>query len=240
METEGPAPTPLSLPLERGGGAQRRRGPARPLPPSVEHPAHKLRPLDFALPKGGGRLVSTHAALSPELGSILKARSGCKSGTTAPGVQGAGRGPRRFLWLLSCPRKKVTRLSGRDPTTPPAGCRKILRRGNPSNPIPATAQQPKEKASGLRGSKFPAGRNKVDPSPYPPPKGGGWLVGTLRPLPLPRGRLASENRGASARPSQPPLGKGRWRAAPERFYPPAAALRRTSTPKLRPLPIPAA
>ena len=62
-------------------------------------------------------------------------------------------------------------LSGRDPTTPPAGCRKIPRRGNPSNPVPATAQQPKEKASGLRGSKFPAGGNKVDPSPYPPPEG---------------------------------------------------------------------
>src|SRR5699024_8798752 len=86
-------------------------------------------PSQFQQPKGGGSLVSPHAALSPELGSKLKARSGCKSGTTAPGVQGAGRGPRRFLWLLSCPRKKVTRLSGRDPTTPPAGCRKILRRG---------------------------------------------------------------------------------------------------------------
>ena len=50
-------------------------------------------PSQFQQPKGGGRLVSTHAALSPELGSKLKARSGCKSGTTAPGVQGAGRGP---------------------------------------------------------------------------------------------------------------------------------------------------
>ena len=93
VETEGPAPTPLSLPLERGGGAQRRRGSTRPLSPSVEHPAPKPRPLNFAPPKGGGSLVSTHAALSPELGSRLKARSGCKSGTTAPGVQGAGRGP---------------------------------------------------------------------------------------------------------------------------------------------------
>ena len=133
VETEGPAPAPLSLPLERGGGAQRRRGSARQLPPSVEPITPKLRPLDSALPKGGGSLVSTHAALSPELGSMLKVQSGCKSGTTAPGVQGAGRGPRRFLWLLSCPRKKVTRLSGRDPTTPPAGCRKIPRRGDPSS-----------------------------------------------------------------------------------------------------------
>ena len=66
---------------------------------------------------------------------------------------------------------------------------------------PLRCAPPKEKASGSRGSKFPAGRNKVAPSPYPPPKGGGWLVGALRPLPLPRGRLVSGNRGASARPS---------------------------------------
>src|SRR5699024_9922197 len=125
VETEGSAPAPLSLPLERGGGAQRRRGSTRQLPPSVEPTTPKPYPLHFLPPKGGGRLVSAHAALSPELGSKLKARSGRKSGTTAPGVQGAGRGPRRFLWLLSCPCKKVTRLSGRDPTTPPAGCRKI-------------------------------------------------------------------------------------------------------------------
>ena len=107
--------------------------PLRPLPPSVGEPPPNPAPSISHLPKGGGRLVSTHAALSPELGSSLKARSGCKSGTTAPGVQGAGRGPRRFLWLLSCPRKKVTRLSGRDPTTPPAGCRKMIRRENPSS-----------------------------------------------------------------------------------------------------------
>ena len=103
----------------------------RPLPPSVGETAFPPGPLDSAPPKGGGRLVSTHAALSPELGSSLKARSGRKSGTTAPGVQGAGRGPRRFLWLLSCPRKKVPRLSGRDPTTPPAGCRKMVRGKTP-------------------------------------------------------------------------------------------------------------
>ena len=115
----------LGSPFKGSCRRRRLRGPIRPLPPSVEPIAPKLRPLDFAPPKCGGRLVSTHAALSPELGSKLKAMSGCKSGTTAPGVQGAGRGPRRFLWLLSCPRKKVTRLSGRDPTTPPAGCRKI-------------------------------------------------------------------------------------------------------------------
>ena len=84
---------PLSLPLERGGGAQRRRGPIRQLPPSVEGTPPNSAPSQFQQPKGGGRLVSTHAALSLELGSKLKARSGRKSGTTAPGVQGAGRGP---------------------------------------------------------------------------------------------------------------------------------------------------
>ena len=97
METEGPAPTPLSLPLERGGGPQGRRGPLRQLPPSVEQVPPNSAPSQFQQPKGGGSLVSTHAALSLELGSRLKARSGCKSRTTAPGVQGAGRGPRRFL-----------------------------------------------------------------------------------------------------------------------------------------------
>ena len=143
-ETEGPAPAPLSLPLERGGGAQRRRGPIRQLPPSVEYSAPNSAPSQFQQPKGGGRLVSTHAALSPELGSKLKARSGCKSGTTAPGVQGAGRGPRRpppcpppegEAGRGRCPRKKVTRLSGRDPTTPPAGCRKIPGGEAPQPPL---------------------------------------------------------------------------------------------------------
>ena len=106
METEGSAPAPLSLPLERGGGAQRRRGSTRPLSPSVEHPAPKPRPLDFAPPKGGGRLVSTHAALSPELGSKLKARSGRKSGTTAPGVQGPAEAPGGFFgYFLARARK---------------------------------------------------------------------------------------------------------------------------------------
>ena len=68
-------------PLGRMPENLRRGNPSNPTPSA----AHQ--------PKGGGRLVSTHAALSPELGSSLKARSGCKSGTTAPGVQGAGRGP---------------------------------------------------------------------------------------------------------------------------------------------------
>ena len=93
METERPAPTPLSLPLERGGGPKGRRGSTRQLPPSVEEVPSNPIPSATQQPKGGGRLVSTHAALSPELGSKLKARSGCKSRTTAPGVQGAGRGP---------------------------------------------------------------------------------------------------------------------------------------------------
>ncbi len=108
---------------------------ARCRPPSNTQPPNSA-PSATQQPKGGGSLVSTHAALSPELGSRLKARSGCKSRTTAPGVQGAGRGPRRFLWLLSCPRKKVTRLSGRDPTTSPAGCRKIPGGETPQTPPP--------------------------------------------------------------------------------------------------------
>ena len=125
----------FSMPPKTAGRKGRgRRGPLCQPPPSVEETAFPPGPLDYAPPKGGGSLVSTHAALSPELGSMLKARSGCKSGTTAPGVQGAGRGPRRFLWLLSCQRKKVTRLSGRDPTTPPAGCRKISGGGTPPKP----------------------------------------------------------------------------------------------------------
>ena len=112
----------------------------------------------------------------------------------------------------------------------PAGAR-----GGPSFVFPGSLRRnPLLIASGLMGLEFPAGGAKVDPSPYPPPRGGGWLVGTLRPLPLPRGRLASENRGASAHPSQPPLEKGRWRAAPERFYPPTAALRRAHTPQTPP------
>ena len=147
VETERPAPTPLSLPLERGGGPKGRRGPLRQLPPSVEAVPPNLAPSQFQQPKGGGSLVSTHAALSPELGSKLKAQSGCKSGTTAPGVQGAGRGPRRFLWLLSCPRKKVTRLSGRDPTTPPAGCRKTPEGGTPQTPPPPNSSNRKAAAA---------------------------------------------------------------------------------------------
>ena len=114
-------PSPRGSPPAGMPENSRRENPSNPTPSAAQQP------------KGGGRLVSTHAALSPELGSRLKAQSGCKSRTTAPGVQGAGRGPRRFLWLLSCPCKKVTRLSGRDPTTPPAGCREIPRRGNPSS-----------------------------------------------------------------------------------------------------------
>ena len=111
---------------------------------------------------------------------------------------------------------------------------RTLRRTTTPKLRPLDSAPPKEKASDRRGSKFPAGGTKVAPSPYPPPKGGGWLVGALRPLPLPRGRLVSGNRGASAHPSQPPLGKGRWPAGPERFYPPAAALRRTPNPQTPP------
>ena len=189
-KTEGPAPTPLSLPLERGGGAQRRRGSIRPRPLSVGEPTPNPIPSATQQPKGGGRLVSTHAALSPELGSSLKAQSGRKSGTTAPGVQGAGRGPLATSLVPFLFAQERNPPVGAGPDNPsgrmpenfkegnpssrgsqPAGMPENPRRGSPSNPIPATAQQPKEKASGLRGSKFPAGGNKVGPSPYPPPEG---------------------------------------------------------------------
>ena len=93
VETEGPAPTPLSLPLKRGGGAQRRRGATRQQPPSVEYPTPKPRPLRHALPKGGGSLVSTHAALSPELGSSLKARSAASLERQRLGSRGPAEAP---------------------------------------------------------------------------------------------------------------------------------------------------
>ena len=60
-----------------------------------------------------------------------------------------------------------------------------LRRTPNPKPRPLDFAPPKEKASGLRGSEFPAGGNKVDPSPYPPPKG---EVGERKPR---GGRLAA-------------------------------------------------
>ena len=154
--------------LRRGDPSPRGSQPAgMPENPRRGNPSNPV-PSQFQQPKGGGRLVSTHAALSPELGSKLKARSGRKSGTTAPGVQGAGRGPRRFLWLLSCPRKKVTRLSGRDPTTPPAGCRKMLRRENPSPRGSQPAGMPENsKRKKLKGD--PAGRPQAANTKLGPP-----------------------------------------------------------------------
>ena len=51
----------------------------------------------------------------------------------------------------------------------PAGAR-----GGPSYLFPGFFRRnPLLTASGLMGLEFPAGGNKVDPSPYPPPKGGG-------------------------------------------------------------------
>ena len=76
-----------------GGETPKKEAEGRPLQKPSEGRPPKPHPLRRAPPKGGGSLVSTHAALSPELGSKRKARSGRKSGTTAPGVQGAGRGP---------------------------------------------------------------------------------------------------------------------------------------------------
>ena len=47
----GQAPTPLSLPLERGGGPKGRRGPVRQLPPSVEQPPPNPGPSISNYPK---------------------------------------------------------------------------------------------------------------------------------------------------------------------------------------------
>ena len=187
-ETERPAPTPLSLPLERGGGAQRRRGSTRQLPPSVEEVPPNSVPSQFQQPKGGGRLVSPHAALSPELGSSLKARSGRKSGTTAPGVQGAGRGPRRpppypppegEAGRGRCPRKKGTPCRGgtRQPLRRDAG--KFQGGGTPppggANP-PECRKIPKEETFQLPAHRRPPGNTKLGPplAPAgPPPHRGG-------------------------------------------------------------------
>src|SRR5699024_9407547 len=85
----------------------------------------------------------------------------------------------------------------------PAGAR-----GGPSYVFPGFFRRnPLLTASGLRGSKFPAGRNKVAPSPYPPPKGGGWLVGALRPLPLLRGEAGERK----PRGQRPPLSASPWK-----------------------------
>ena len=60
----------------RGNPSSRGSQPAgMPENPRRGHPSNPV-PSQFQQPKGGGRLVSTHAALSPELGSKLKARSG--------------------------------------------------------------------------------------------------------------------------------------------------------------------
>ncbi len=146
----------LSLPLERGGGAKRRRGPIRPLPPSVEETAFPPGPLDSALPKGGGRLVSTHAALSPELGSSLKARSGCKSRTTAPGVQGAGRGP-----LAT---SLVTFLFAQE-RNPPVGAGP----DNPSGRMPENSKEGKPLPRGSHPAGMPENPGGETPQTPPPP-----------------------------------------------------------------------
>ena len=144
-KSEGPAPTPLSLPLERGGGAQRRRGPIRQQPPSVEPIPPNPAPSQFQQPKGGGRLVSTHAALSPELGSKLKAQSGCKSGTTAPGVQGAGRGPLATSLVTFLFAQESNPPVGAGPDNPSGRMPENPRREGPSIstplPIPATERR---------------------------------------------------------------------------------------------------
>ena len=132
----------LGSPFKGSCRRRRLRGPLRQMPPSVERPPQKSAPSQFQQPKGGGSLVSTHAALSPELGSSLKAQSGCKSGTTAPGVQGAGRGPRQPPSLPSprgggregeMPAQESDPPVGAGPDNPSGGMPENPRRGNPSS-----------------------------------------------------------------------------------------------------------
>ena len=166
-----------NLPCRR----RRLRGPLRQLPPSVGELPPNPAPSQFQQPKGGGSLVSTHAALSPELGSSLKARSGRKSGTTAPGVQGAGRGPLATSLVTFLFAQERYPLSGRDPTTPPAGCRKIPGGVPPppggANP-PGCRKTPKEKTFQLPAHRRPPENTKLGPplAPAgPPPHRGGRL-----------------------------------------------------------------
>ena len=123
---------PLSLPLERGGGPKGRRGSTRPLPPSVGELPPNPSPSQFQQPKGGGSLVSTHAALSPELGSKLKAQSGRKSRTTAPGVQGAGRGPLATSLVTFLFAQESNPPVGAGPDNPSGRMPENTRRGTPS------------------------------------------------------------------------------------------------------------
>ena len=101
------------------------------MPTSVGETAFPPGPLDFPLPKGGGSLVSTHAALSPELGSKLKARSGCKSGTTAPGVQGAGRGPLAVSLVTFLPAQESDPPVGAGPDNPSGRMPENSKEGEP-------------------------------------------------------------------------------------------------------------
>ena len=127
-------------------------------------------------PKGGGRLVSTHAALSPELGSRLKARSGCKSGTTAPGVQGAGRGPLATSLVTFLFAQESNPPVGAGPDNPSGRMPENLRRGNPSKTTGGSRKTPKEKTFQLPAHRRPPGNTKLGPplAPAgPPPHRGG-------------------------------------------------------------------
>ena len=125
------------------------------------------RPLDYALPKGGGRLVSTHAALSPELGSSLKARSGRKSRTTAPGVQGAGRGPLATSLVTFLFAQESNPPVGAGPDNPSGRMPENTRRGNPlkttggetpPKPPEGAGKQIARAPSGPCGATSPSGR----------------------------------------------------------------------------------
>ena len=143
------------------------QAPLRPLPPSVEEAPQKSAPSQFQQPKDGGNLVSTHAALSPELGSRLKARSGCKSGTTAPGVQGAGRGPLATSLVTFLPVQESDPPVGAGPDNPSGGMPGNPRGGNPlkttggetpPKPPEGAGKQIARAPSGPCGATSPSGR----------------------------------------------------------------------------------
>ena len=127
--------------------------------PSVEQAAFPPGPLDYAPPKGGGRLVSTHAALSPELGSSLKARSGRKSGTTAPGVQGAGRGPLATSLVTFLFVQESNPPVGAGPDNPSGGMPGNPKEGEPLKPHPRYCAATERKSIRLEGIKIPCGGN---------------------------------------------------------------------------------
>ena len=150
----------FSMPPKTAGRNGRvRKDPLCQPPPSVEETAFPPGPLDYALPKGGGRLVSTHAARSPELGSRLKAQSGCKSRTAAPGVQGAGRGPLAISLVTFLFAQESNPPVGAGPDNPSGRMPENFKEGEPlPKPPEGAGKQIARAPSGPCGATSPSGR----------------------------------------------------------------------------------